>query len=470
MIEVSKNRLWNLCLFSSACLLLLWAALLNGYPLLYSDSGTYIASGHIDYVPVDRPIIYGLFVRHLSLSWRLWLVVLLQAVFVNYIFYLLIKFFVGLKKTFFWIFLISLCLTVFTGISYFVSQLTADIFASVTVLTIFLIYSIPKKEKIHLIFLVILLGFSIISHLSHLPLALALILFLGAFELLRKKKRMERKNRILLLLLTLVSAVLILSLTNFLYGASARLSRASNVVVGARLIETGIANKHLKRVCDQEEELPYAELCDYIDQFDRWPAAGYYLHDTKSPLYAGDCLEKDWTNCWLEKDSTYQALIYDILGQEELLKEFILMAITGTATQFFTYELSLLQPIDFDYLIEQHYPAEKYLFEHSNQYKNTLHFEVLSFRQMVFIYISFLLLFYFLWKKRNKISWRAKLLVAFVLLALLLNAFICATFSNVVPRYQARLIFLLPLAVIMIGLELAKQYNRKKSINLKEWF
>ncbi len=60
-------------------ILLIVPALINGYPLLYSDSATYIESGMGLFVPIDRPIFYGLFIRIASMSYSLWFVVILQS-------------------------------------------------------------------------------------------------------------------------------------------------------------------------------------------------------------------------------------------------------------------------------------------------------------------------------------------------------------------------------------------------------
>ncbi|NTV83243.1 MAG: hypothetical protein HGA23_02950, partial [Bacteroidales bacterium] len=45
--------------------------LYNGYPLVYSDTGTYIASGLQEFVPNDRPMIYGLFIKLFSFNYSL---------------------------------------------------------------------------------------------------------------------------------------------------------------------------------------------------------------------------------------------------------------------------------------------------------------------------------------------------------------------------------------------------------------
>ena len=64
----------------AATLALLIAALWNGYPLVYSDTSAYLASGFLLETPIDRPITYGLFMRVCSLNgFSLGLVVLAQA-------------------------------------------------------------------------------------------------------------------------------------------------------------------------------------------------------------------------------------------------------------------------------------------------------------------------------------------------------------------------------------------------------
>lgn len=470
-MKIKRQKLENFLLFSLSLLVMLLPALLNGYPLLFSDSGTYIISGHIDYVPVDRPISYGLFVRHLSLSWRLWLVIVIQTALFYYCVFLLVRFHAQLKKPFLWTFFILLILSIFSGLAYFASHLTADIFTSMTFLTLFLIYSLPKSQKIHLVFLCVLFGFSTISHLSHLPLSLALIAFLAIVELFKriKYKHFYKLKRLIFLSSIFVGSLLTSSIVNYYFSGSAKLSRASNIVIGARFIETGIANEHLKRVCNSGDNLPYGELCDYIDKFDQWPAAGFYLHSSDSPLYSGDCFERDWTSCWLEKDSAYHVMITDILAQDDFLKAFAGIAITGTLTQFFTYELSKLDPVDVDYMINRHYPNERYIYEHSNQRQRSLFFDDLSFRQMIFIYLSFMFLFYVFLRKWKALHQVSKILLALMLFALIVNAFVCATFSNVVPRYQARIIFLLPLVLLLLALKQVKQKKITERINLKEW-
>lgn len=45
-----------------------FVGLFNGYPLVYSDTGTYIYSGFDRFIPADRPIVYGLFLKFFSFN------------------------------------------------------------------------------------------------------------------------------------------------------------------------------------------------------------------------------------------------------------------------------------------------------------------------------------------------------------------------------------------------------------------
>ncbi|HRH39293.1 MAG TPA: hypothetical protein PK760_13165, partial [Flavobacteriales bacterium] len=65
----------------AACIaLLIWPAIYNGYPILYSDTATYVASGMKLDAPMDRPITYGLFIRITSIGgFTLWTTIVAQA-------------------------------------------------------------------------------------------------------------------------------------------------------------------------------------------------------------------------------------------------------------------------------------------------------------------------------------------------------------------------------------------------------
>ena len=64
----------------------------NGFPIVYSDTSTYLASGFELETPFDRPITYGLFLRIASLNGlSMWLVIFFQALILSYLIFLLAK-------------------------------------------------------------------------------------------------------------------------------------------------------------------------------------------------------------------------------------------------------------------------------------------------------------------------------------------------------------------------------------------
>src|SRR5437764_14354857 len=59
--------------------LLLWPAVLNGYPLLFGDSGVYLGDGIHLHMSWPRPLFYGLFMLPLHLKLTVWPVLGVQA-------------------------------------------------------------------------------------------------------------------------------------------------------------------------------------------------------------------------------------------------------------------------------------------------------------------------------------------------------------------------------------------------------
>jgi hypothetical protein len=65
--------------YGPALLVLLVPALLNKFPIVYFDTGTYLAAAIHLYVPVDRPFYYSAFLYALHLQHTLWPIVFAQA-------------------------------------------------------------------------------------------------------------------------------------------------------------------------------------------------------------------------------------------------------------------------------------------------------------------------------------------------------------------------------------------------------
>jgi hypothetical protein len=68
-----------LATYGPAFLILLLPALFNGFPFVYTDTGTYLASAIKPFLPEDRPIHYSVFLFALHLRQTLWPIVVAQA-------------------------------------------------------------------------------------------------------------------------------------------------------------------------------------------------------------------------------------------------------------------------------------------------------------------------------------------------------------------------------------------------------
>jgi hypothetical protein len=254
-----------------------------------------------------------------------------------------------------------------------------------------------------------------------------------------------------------------LSLLNYSLGAGFKLNKTKNLFLAARLIKGDIANQHLKEVCGDPEQLPYGELCAYIDQFDKWPTTGHYLFDTSSPLFLGDCNhKKKWYHCWEEKDEAYGALVSDILSQPKYFKRYLLLSLSGTIDQLFDFSQMHFGKSGLDQVIYRSYRHDWDYFQASEQNRIGIAYNLQNLIERWAVAISLMILLLFVWLKRPLLDLRFTHLIIIIFSALLANAFICSALSNVVNRYQGRLIFLIPLLALMM-IELQRQNANKNA-------
>ena len=70
---------------------LLWPAVWNGYPIVFADTGTYLAQAIHRLAGWDRPVFYSVFMLPLHATVTLWPVVVVQAVLVAWILWLVCR-------------------------------------------------------------------------------------------------------------------------------------------------------------------------------------------------------------------------------------------------------------------------------------------------------------------------------------------------------------------------------------------
>jgi hypothetical protein len=221
--------------------LLLWPAVLNGYPLLFSDTGAFLHQTLGPLMIWDKPWIYGPFLH--AFHWRtsLWGPAVAQGVIVSWLLWLVQRVLRG-RASAGWHVLLTAGIAVLTTAPFSAALLMPDIFAPVTVLCLFLL-GIGRSDLARWeAWIVGLIGaIAIASHLSHLPLALAIVVMTLLLTL--------RLAPTLRAALPLLAAVAMLLGTNAVGHGRMSLSPHGSTFLLARLIADGPAARTIAAEC-----------------------------------------------------------------------------------------------------------------------------------------------------------------------------------------------------------------------------
>jgi hypothetical protein len=269
-----NSKLFYFILFP---LLLLFPAIYNSYPLVFSDTGTYIRSGFEFSIPADRPVFYGLFLKHSSLGLSFWLSIFLQALLSCFALWQLIQQLSSHisknKITEFFIF--TFCL-VFSSLPYYSSILLSDFALAPALIFLFLFYYEKSESKSRLYaFSILLLS---LFHLS-LLMTLFLMMILCWFLYLTKIVKFQFLKIKQITFIILGSFILLIG-TNYWVSKKAQITPSGHLFLTAKFIEKGLYKKVLEDNCQKMNWV----ICKYKDSL---------------PVYGSDFL-------WLENSILYK--------------------------------------------------------------------------------------------------------------------------------------------------------------------
>ena len=260
--------------------ILLIPAFINGYPFVYSDTGTYISSGFLGEVPTDRPISYGLFLRHSSLSYSLWFTVLTQALLVSTAIYFFVSFFWKKDENRNLVYGIAmLFLTFFSSLPWFTDLLMADFFTGLSFILLMILLLFPPKKIWIFVLLIWVYWFFTSTHLTHAPAHLFLLFGLVLLKWLLPKRLaiLTWKSIKLTFVLVLLNFLFLPSL-HYLFNGGFVSSKAGALFMLAKNIENGSVQTYLNDACKGENY----KLCLYKDSL---PKSGpEFLWDPQSAL------------------------------------------------------------------------------------------------------------------------------------------------------------------------------------------
>lgn len=429
-----------------------YPALVNGYPLLYSDSGTYIVAGFLNYIPVDRPYFYSWFVRHTSMGFSIWFTLIAQSLLLFYASRMALKYVLCLKEPFYSACLLMVGISFTTGLAYNNSQIIADAFSPIALLCFSTLLAARYIPKGHRFFLVLIFLFAVSTHSSHLLIFSLLAIGLLLTRLVFKQKPFfkERKQAHKRLIFLGVSTWLLVSIFNFWLGAGFKPSKAGNIFLAARTIETGAAKIYLDKHCPNAPN----ELCAVKDNLP--PHAVAFLWEFETSPFYDECTENGgWGNCWTSKNEEYGDLVKGIIGYTPSRNNLIEHCLDDSWTQLGKFDLGYIVPMAQGSPvygpIKDFLSADWAMYQNAIQYNKPLTYETESAIQRWLVYLSLAVIVVFLFVGAKTKHFNATLAFAvIVLVGTVVNGIVCASFSGVVDRYMARMIWLVPLAAVFL--------------------
>lgn len=273
---LNGRRAWWASALAIGCgaLLLLWPALLNGYPLVFSDTGPLLEMGLEPTMGWDKPWIYGPFLALFAGAITLWLPLAAQAVLVSWALWLT-QAVLGAPRV--WLHP-ALCavLAVGSAAPWFTSLLMPDVFTPVAVLCLFILaFGEERLSRMELVGAGVLGSVAIAAHLAHLILAAACVAVLA---LVRRPGwsfwRLWRPAT------PLAAALSMLLLTNAVGNGVVGISPYGSVFALARLVGDGPGRAYLDRACPD----PKLRLCAWQGRLSA--DSDEFLWHPQGPLWA----------------------------------------------------------------------------------------------------------------------------------------------------------------------------------------
>ncbi len=435
--------------------LIMVPAFINGFPLVYSDTGTYLRSAFQGFIPGDRPCWYGVFIRLTSLCGRtLWGVVLAQsllsALYVMRFAHALLPSLRARITTSAAVVLLS----VTTGLGWYACQLMPDLFTAVGALAVFLLLCGDARPWSRMLdALVIMVACWV--HSSHL-----VILPMMGFVLLIATRRREpslRRARTAWLLVSILLSWAGLAAANRAVDGTWYISRGGHAFLMGRSIDTGVLRPWLEAHCPTE----HYGICAYIDSLPT---------NSKAFLWGGDSpLVKQ--GGWEATREEYGRIVLATFTEPRFLLMQLRGSLASTAHQLSVWDItselesSWYRTSDSPpyQMIEATMPHElaSYLASLQNGGKGELSLRWPDRAHRLVLLASLVCgIALFFRERRMKGPVPDRVILVFALSTIIIDAWVCATLSAVETRYLARAVWVLPLAVMVVA---ARAFRRDRT-------
>lgn len=426
-----------------AALIILVPALINGYPFIFSDTGTYLLSPLKLQIPWDRPVFYGIFAILTNWTISPWPTIFVQAAIVASLILILSQSLFGLKSP--WT-LVGICtlLTAATSLPWFAGELLPDVFSSILILALLLIVLAWEKLVIwEKWFTIALVPLCISVHNANLLIVLAAVPATAALYVFGWHPLSEGLRRVVLVAGGTTLALLALIGSNVAARGQFVVSGASNTFLFAKLLEdNGPAMAVLDSACPEGYR-----LCSQLARLKAHDRSASTVSTADYFLWSGPLAELGW---WKPVEPEAADVVRKALASH--WPDYIMRTIRNGIQQFTLWRIGDALESD---ILERAREALTIFgttsaahYETSLQNQKRLPLDILNSIQLTLLIASWIVMGLTAVILRNA---DRKLLYAaiFIFVMLAAHALAIAALTPLHDRYQSRVIWIVPMFAVL---------------------
>jgi hypothetical protein len=443
MVMLGTKAQWRTFGYLIGCAFLVSAlAFINRYPLVYSDSGTYIRSAFTLLPPDDRPIGYGFIIRAVTWQSTLWTVVLFQGMMIAWLLYETLKQLLPVGTVIWRAHLVLLvALMTLTSMPWYMAQIMPDAITPMIGLILYLLFAGKGLSLARSVFLWVSLFFFLITHNSHVAMGLLFLFFVGVDALVRRHSAQRFWTTWGAALATMVGGIVFIAQYNGAHGLKTEFSPGANVFFAGRLCEGALMGDFLNEHCGERNYV----LCPYKDELPIIPGDFIWGSSSITNRLGGNLSDVD---------SLIKPVIHDLLTEPKYLGRYLRICLVATVTQLFQVNtnsgvISFHKDSSPYSAIKERLPWETSMYINSLQASNTwanLAFQDHIVHLALFLSVLILALRWQSFRKMERLHYFVLVMLAWVVL----NAVVTASLANVYDRLQSRVAWLIVLSAIIV--------------------
>jgi hypothetical protein len=416
-------------------MMLLAPAIWNGYPLLQSDTGGYLARWYEGYLVPSRSTVFGLYL-HFGEDTYFWLNLGIQALATLWILQLTLRVF-GIVKPL-QLLGLSLALVLTTALPWLASMLLTDIFAGLSVLSLFLL--VLHGDKLSGFEKFALFAFTAFAAATHSA-TLAVLLGLCCVGWL---VRPFLRDRIAIAglaqgTLTIAAGAIMLLSANFALSGQLAWTPGGYGVAFGRMLQDGIVAHYLQDHCPEQ----HLKLCPYRDELP--PTADQFLWGKSMFNTLGRFKGLNDEMGFIVRRSLAEYPLWQAEAAIVATAQQLVHVATGEGTNGWiphTYGI-----------IERYMPAQLKPMRAAHQQHWDVNFADFNWLHVPIALISMSMVFaMFARAVFRRSADDLTLLAGTISLALLGNAFVCGVISGPHDRYGARLVWVATFVTLIAAL------------------